>query len=76
MQGTSWWPQGRGADLLLLCVWLVVSTYRRRDGEGMQVPAHPGLSCPWAQSGVSNESPKALLLLVPVVKEEKSLVLP
>lgn len=36
----------------------------------------PRLSCPWTQSGVSDGSPKAVLLLVPVVKEAKSLVLP
>lgn len=42
----------------------------------MQVSTHPGHSCPWAQSGVSNGRPKAFLLLLPVVKEEKSLVLP
>lgn len=44
--------------------------------KGCRSPPTQGLSCPWTQRGVSNGSPKTLLLLLPVVKEEKSLVLP
>ena len=67
---------GTGAHPLLLHA--AHGEHARKEGWGRdaEVSPRPWLSCPWTWRGGSKLSPKALPLLVPVVKEEKSLVLP
>lgn len=63
----------RGSPAALAC-----SLHAQKEGWGRDAGVCPylWLSCPWTRSQSSEPSPNALPPHIPVVKEEKSLVLP